>query len=398
MLAEVAEEALPVAPQRHDHRQEYNGADDEQDLERSGHKDIFAICEVGTGHGALAAGGGRRLSVPFGVRLMDVICDSPRRIIGTARRRKSEWLVAALRCYELGLELRGAPSPEPTPRLSADPTRAVLAELLAAAVCHSTNWDRLRDVMRRAAADPERFQAARLATLNAGAFRDEFGAGFAPAESLLARHRVFTETASLLAARRVLDISSLAERPVRLDGRDGLYDRLDAIPVFGRDPEAKKARVLVQELCRTRLIMPTDPQHVRPAIEYHLIRLYLRTQRVTPVRMADDSRLLAASTFRAPVIMRIRRAVEEAMHFTASAAEMPICDLNHIEWQIARSFCERQGPRCDGPPRPSKPCNSTVLALAADLSCPFAEVCGVASDSRLARLVEPQLSRKYDFY
>ena len=329
---------------------------------------------------------------------MDVICDSPRRIIRTARRGKSEWLVAALRCYEFGLKLRHAPPPEPTPRLSNDPRRAVLAEVLAASVCHSTNWDRLRDVIRRAAADPERFSAARLAALDVGAFREEFGAGFAPAESLFARHRVFTETASLLAARRVFDVASLVERQVRLNGQAGLYDRLGAIPAFARDPEAKKARILVQELCRTRLIAPADPEHVRPAIEYHLIRLYLRTQRVTPLRMADDSRLRAATTFRAPVIMRIRRAVEEAMYFTASAAEMPICDLNHIEWQIARSFCERHGPRCDGPPQPSKPCDSTVLALAVDLGCPFADVCDVASNSRLARMVEPQLSRKYDFY
>lgn len=213
---------------------------------------------------------------------MDVICDSPRRIIRTARRGKSEWLVAALRCYEFGLKLRHAPPPEPTPRLSNDPRRAVLAEVLAASVCHSTNWDRLRDVIRRAAADPERFSAARLAALDVGAFREEFGAGFAPAESLFARHRVFTETASLLAARRVFDVASLVERQVRLNGQAGLYDRLGAIPAFARDPEAKKARILVQELCRTRLIAPADPEHVRPAIEYHLIRLYLRTQRVTP--------------------------------------------------------------------------------------------------------------------
>jgi hypothetical protein len=329
---------------------------------------------------------------------MDVICDSPRRIIRTSHRGRSEWLVAALRCYELGLELRGARSPEPAPRLSDDPARAVLAEVMAAAVCHSTNWDRLREVIRRAAADPERFNAARLATLDTGTFREEFGPGFAPAESLLSRHRTFTETASLMAAGRVLDVASLVECPVRLGGHAGLYARLRVIPAFARDPEGKKARILVQELCRTRLIAPTDPEHVRPAIEYHLIRLYLRTQRVTPGRMSDDSRLLEATTFRAPVVMRIRRAVEEAMYFTASAAEVPICDLNHIEWQIARSFCERHGPRCDGPPQPSKPCDSTVLALGVNLGCPFANVCDVASNSRLAQVVEPQLSPKYDFY
>ena len=86
------------------------------------------------------------------------------------------------------------------------------------------------------------------------------------------------------------------------------------------------------------------------------------------------------------------------MYFTASAAELPILDLNQLEWQVARSFCERHGPRCEGPPNPDKPCDEAVLALAPNLACPFSALCGGADDARLARMMEPQLSGKYDFY
>jgi hypothetical protein len=311
---------------------------------------------------------------------------------------RSEWAVAALRCYELGLGLRGAPQPPCQERLSVDPSTALLGEVLAASICHSTNWDRLRASVSRAARDPEWFAAHRLARLTPTEFQEAFGDGLADDSTFVGRYRLFTETAGLVVAGE-LRLDGLLDGATRVGGEGGLYDRLGRIPAFSRDPEQKKARILVQELCRTALIDPIDPASIRPAVEYHLIRLYLRTERVLPTRAEDRSRLTTATTFRAPVIGRVRRAVESAMYFTASAAEISIPHLNQLEWQIARSYCVRGNPRCGGPFDPEKPCDETVLALANGGRCPFADLCAASDDSSgLARLIEPQLSSRHDFY
>lgn len=314
------------------------------------------------------------------------------------RSARSEWAVAALRCHELGLGLRGAPAPPRQKRLSPDPRAALLAEVLAAAICHSTNWDRLRASVGRAAKDPEWFAAHRLAGLTPTEFQVAFGDALADDSTLAGRHRLFTETAGLVAAGE-LRLDGLVDTAPRVGGEGGLYERFRRVPAFGRDPEQKKARILVQELCRTELIDPVDPASIRPAVEYHLIRLYLRTERVLPTRAEDRSRLTTSTTFRAPVIGRVRRAVETAMYFTASAAEVSIPHLNQVEWQIARSYCVRGNPRCGGPFDPGKPCDESVLALATGGRCPFADLCAASEDSSgLARLVEPQLSPRHDFY
>src|SRR3546814_15988328 len=48
------------------------------------------------------------------------------------------------------------------------------------------------------------------------------------------------------------------------------------------DPFDKKARVLAHDLHREGIMMFSDPENLKPAIEYHLIRLYLRSGRVIP--------------------------------------------------------------------------------------------------------------------
>ena len=295
--------------------------------------------------------------------------------------------------------MRDAPAPAPQPALSPDPKTAVLAEILAAAICHSTNWERLRRSIRRIARAPELFNPDRLASLSLQEFRDWFADGLPTDGSLPSRHRLFTETAAWVARGVPARLSELSEGSVWLGGRDGLYERLSLIPAFNSDPETKKARVLVQELCRTGLIEPLDPASVKPAVEYHLIRLYLRTERVLPARPEDQSRLLQPTTFRAPLISRVRRAVENAMYFTASAAELSMSRLNQLEWEIARSYCVRTNARCEGPHESSKPCDQTVLALSDEGRCPFAHVCAANGERDwLSRVVEPQLSSRYDFY
>jgi hypothetical protein len=217
---------------------------------------------------------------------------------------------------------------------------------------------------------------------------------------MVRRYRTFVAVAAVLAREEVFSLDHMVSGPVQLAGPSGLYSKLKAMPGFCGDPGQKKSRVLVQELCRTGLIVPADPENVLPAVEYHLIRLYLRTERVMPLRPTDRQKLADGAVLPLPAITSLREAVELAMYYTAGAAEVTVYDLNAMEWEIGRSYCVRSSPRCDGPPLPGKPCGDSVTELAHRVggTCPFAAHCDGGRKEVLSRMQEPQLSRNYDYY
>jgi hypothetical protein len=305
--------------------------------------------------------------------------------------------VRSLRCYELGLALRGVTPPPVVHPLSADPTSAVLFEFLVAAVCHATNWDRLRSVMSEVAMR-DGLSADVLSSLSFDGFVAAFGDAFPDKMDLRKRHEMLTSVASDFVNSPVNGPESFGffDGAVELSGATGLYRKLDRFPVFAEDPQRKKSRILVQQLYRHRLVQFVDPENVSPATEYHLIRLYLRTERVVHSEglefATEDSRAIDLRS-----ITALRSAVEQAMRYTASGAEMPLPDVNEIEWQIARSFCVREAPRCAGPPRADKPVDEAILGIA-DGACPFINSCNGARIDKISRLSEPRLSDRYAFY
>ena len=308
----------------------------------------------------------------------------------------NRWVVRPLRCYEEGLALRGAKPAPPAHPLGEDRGRAILFEFLVAAVCHSTNWDRLRGHLSTVALTGD-FTARTLSELTYGDFEQRIGPAFDRKGDLGDRHALFIKVAEALAcATSSLRIESLMMDEQRLEGDDGLYSLVEALPAFGSDPQRKKARILVQQLWRHRLVGLLDPENVRPATEYHLIRLYLRTERV----VHQEGLEFAADAPRSGDVRSVtalRLAVESAMYYTSAGADMSVCELNEIEWQIGRSFCVKSSPRCGGPPRQDKPVDQSILCISGG-SCPFSASCNGPGVPRIARLAEPRLASHHAFY
>ena len=306
------------------------------------------------------------------------------------------WHVRSLRCYEEGLALRGIQAPV-APLLSVDPARGVLVEFLAAAVCHGTNWDRLRNHLLKAAGSPDHFVAERLANLTLATFVEEFGPAFGSVSDLAERHRVFCAVgAAFFRQDTRFDGKRLSSEPQRVGGAEGLYAQLDILDTFRSDPHRKKSRILVQQLIRDGLLDVSDPHELRPAIEYHLVRLYLRTGRVVH---EVSSHIMEQSGRATDVrsVTALRAAVEHAMRYTADSAELNVLQTNDIEWQIARSFCDRSAPRCPGPPRQDKPVIPSIAAAAGG-ACIFAETCDGPRNANVAALVEPRLADHHAYY
>lgn len=286
--------------------------------------------------------------------------------------------------------------PEPHP-LADEPARAILVEFLAAAICHGTNWDRLRKHLLATAIDPTHFAPLRLASLTFEEFAQNYCEAFTSTDDLSDRHRLFTDVAVAFATGNYpFNGKRLAVEPQRLGGPEGLYVSLDTLDAFKADPQRKKSRILVQQLIRSQLITAVDPDNLRPAIEYHLIRLYLRTGRVVHGNTGDlQPQRDRASDVRS--ITALRAAVEQAMHYSAAGADLTIAEINEIEWQIGRSFCERERPRCAGPPRPDKPVLEALYAINRG-ACPFAATCDAPHYPAVAALTEPRLANHHSYY
>lgn len=279
---------------------------------------------------------------------------------------------------------------------SRDPAKAIRFEFLVAAVCHATNWDRLRDhfidVMKLEGSSPRSFSAMTLED-----FKDKFGLAFGDTSDLPERYELFASVSNALnGAYENLNAQQLWSKPQHLAGPYGFYGLLDVISAFNADPQRKKSRILAQQLHRYRLVRFSDLANMLPATEYHILRLYLRTERVVHVEGVESS-IASDRAWDVRSVIALRRAVEQAMHFTADGADMSLPELNDIEWQIGRSFCERETPRCAGPHRIDKPVGKDLLSIAGG-ACPFSKTCRGPLATEIANLVEPRLAEHHAFY
>jgi hypothetical protein len=318
----------------------------------------------------------------------------------TCSMSRREWRADALRSYATGLAMHGLHVP--TENVSTGClsfTQAIWAEIVFVAICQQTNFDLLhKRVVNLAESNFESITPGRLVAVRAPeAWRllepglDRGREGFSERVRILR-----TLGQSALDWSTMEDLESLKDREVQLGGPEGLYAKLDLIPVFSEDPLRKKARVLVHQLVRRGLIRIADEWSLAPAIDYHLIRLYVRTGRVTPATPNMYDQLVTGRTVRVSVVTRLRRAVEEAMWHTAEGAGLRMDQLNHVEWQIARSFCVSVEPRCTSGPIPAKPVDRPLAELSVAIGgCPLSGHCYASSNAHHRLLQEPRLARNY---
>src|SRR5579871_1571477 len=193
------------------------------------------------------------------------------------------WKVDRIHCHLLGQGLVGLGAnskPHPLP-LSRD--WQIWAELLTVAICHQANWDRLHStVVRLARMDRSQIHPKCLGHLSGNDFRRMFGEAYDPDRiRITERVKLLRATANEVEADAVgPKFDWIPQGLVALGGESGLYDHLRQFEAFRADPLQKKSRIFVHDLLQYKLISVSDPEHIAPAIDYHLTRLYVRTGRV----------------------------------------------------------------------------------------------------------------------
>jgi hypothetical protein len=269
------------------------------------------------------------------------------------------------------------------------------------AICHDINWDFLNQRMRQALLkeSPDHI-VQRMAEVTPAEIQ-EWLRDYKDASRIKARER-----AALLkdVGRKVIHdfggdaLEVYQKTRGKLVGTGGFYQTLDLFDAYRADPLRKKSNVLVHDVIREQLLSFVDEDQIRPAVDYHLIRIYLRSGRVVP-KYGDIAEYLKGAGDNLPVRPRldrlVRQSVEEAVSLTALYARLPIADVNYIEWQLGRNICAREGPLCLEADSPPLSIPDDVRALCVH-RCPYVGFCPSYSDADWRAMSEPQF--KSTFY
>lgn len=298
-------------------------------------------------------------------------------------------------CYEAAQQLKTChPEVESGPWHDLNCEHSLAFKIAFISVCHQINWDYLQSKLATLLLDDPISIVSTLLSITAKDISELLG-DYPKPERIRARERAaYLRDVGKVISREWNDSAAnmLTSTQNRCGGPDGFIQKLDAFIAFRSDPLRKKSHVLIHDLVREKIVEFDDPENIEPAIDYHLIRIYLRTGRVIPLERAIVPFLGKQPNPRDRLVKLLREAVSEAATLTAFYAGHSVADLNYIEWQLGRNICDGAEPRCD---------QSSAQLLPGDLSalhsdyCPYRDFCESYNHDEYGFLSEPLFYKNY---
>jgi len=319
-------------------------------------------------------------------RLDEALRKQPFEVVKTACFQSAE-MIRAFRASSLDL---------PWARLETG--TQLLFKLLFISICHKINWDFLqRRLSERFLGEGEDRLLERALRMTPARMTELIG-DYPRKERIRGAERaaLMKDVASTLVGLFGGDAMVLYARSNRkIGGQAGFLEQIDAFRAYREDPLRKKSNVLVQELVREGIVEFLDVSDVAPAIDYHIMRLYLRSGRVLPTAAAvfEHLRVAERSETRLRLDKLLREATAEALRYTAFYAGLTVPVVNYIEWQIGRARCHDQRPNCLGECTLSE-ADADVIRLSPS-ACPYAGFCPALVDPQWGELREPILQKAY---
>jgi hypothetical protein len=295
-------------------------------------------------------------------------------------------------CAAAGRVIRGFQVEVPSTAIRHRPlSEEILFRISVAAICHQINWDFLSSAMSTAF-DQRGNNALFLSSVTSRDL-EEWLSGYHRPERIRAKERaaLLRDVGTIILA----DYSGHAELMLELSGGNlygpgGVASRLDAFRAFSGDPLRKKTNVFIHEIVRDDISRFADEDEIKPAIDYHIMRLYLRSGRVVPLHNETAKILKHPASPPARFVKLLREAASEALSRTALYAGMSIPAVNGVEWEIGREICDRLHPQCNKPAH-----LSAHGPWSADGKCPYASFCPAFADLELQKLTEPKLQKNF---
>ena len=299
-----------------------------------------------------------------------------------------------------------------TPAMEVSDETAFRAYLWAAAICHSTRgaltghrgdryykgWDfLLRSFTHQAQCDERGLGPEAVAIMTASRLRDILSSGSADAQlglgDLPRRAEILRATARELSESFDGCVSRLLnEADRRVGGESGAYAQLARLTAF-TDPLRKKSSAFLMTVHFSGRWPIVDHANVLPMIDYHRMRLLMRTGciEVTDERIAD--RLRAEMPVSGHMEAAIRDAAMTVCTTIPRLAGMAMFDFDVLLWAHARSCC-RRAPMCVSRTVESDSFYS-YLAESPSKQCVFEAWCPGATNAEVRSLWEPIVSTEY---
>jgi hypothetical protein len=248
-------------------------------------------------------------------------------------------------------------------------------------------WDYLVEASLRRFAD---FTAERMLSYKADDLRTLLSDDLNPAHSPIDRIDERLEQLHGCARRLLAEYGGEAMNVYlrsggRLSGAGGLLDLLHKFQAY-TDPLQKKSVLLAGMLHEIGVRPLRDPENLKVAMDYHAMRVALRTGmvEVQDEVLADDLRLRRAAS--AETNQAVRSVVSAACDLVVRASGFSVLQFDKLIWHLGRSCCFYEHDPICGPAHSAQPCakhNTCTFIQATTYACP--NVCvfdGVCRGSR----------------
>jgi len=205
-------------------------------------------------------------------------------------------------------------------------------------------WDYMVHAARRALrVAPDGFTAAHLVHTTGDSlcslFADDGVAEHSTLDRIPERVAQWRATAQLLLARYAGDVMNLyAAADQRLRGAGGILARLAEFEAYS-DPVEKKSFLFIMFAQRSGAWAVADVEHLKVAIDYHVMRVALRSGMVRVADAALAQRLKARSPVSADEDNALREAVRPACDLLVQHAGQSVFDVDNTLWMMGRNCC-----------------------------------------------------------
>lgn len=223
---------------------------------------------------------------------------------------------------------------------------AISCEIICAAICHQMNWDYLRNTIFMKVTENNAWVSADNLTSISEAEVFEMFAMYSKPERIRKKERttILHEIGKWMKNYQSVEDVFLRNNEL-LDNNSIRYNLLTC-SAFSNDPEEKKMSLLLQKLSAYVPLMGLS-EYYQPAIDYHLIRCYLRRGLLyAKTKYAVDYLQNSNVERKESTVAAVRELCSKLLSDICNYTNLNISIVNQIEWNIGRSVCTHDSPDC----------------------------------------------------
>lgn len=298
----------------------------------------------------------------------------------------SEYSLWMINFKEIYAEICEILPPRNIPFLELGLENAVGCEIICASICHQINWDFLREaVYEMTQKDISWIAPKELSRISVDKVKQLLGKYDKP-ERIREKERcaLLRSIGSTLMKINYTYLDIFFSDDFCVRNEKEISTVINSIKAFSGDPEGKKLQLLLQNLSEYEQLSRVS-KYCKPAIDYHIIREFLRRGLVVPINQQAYEFIFNPEIERKErTVAGLRKVCSDFFYTLQWITSCNITTLNTIEWWIGRSVCLKEVPDCE-----LKGSASQWLKPFFN-KCPFYESCyAIQTNKNFLKVVEP---------